>query len=158
MSGPSHGSPVGDSLWKANDHAVAERCPLGDEPRGLEERVVVRVAGLEDPRGKRVRGEDDVRRAVTRRHADTIGQELNEPFVRPPLADEPRLDATRDGRVEELLVLRDRERRPVRGEDEADERVVAELERRLDGACDPRLPVAHAGQHADPERLLERGA
>ena len=137
---------------------VAERCALGNQPRGLEERVAVRVAGLEDPRGKRVRGEDDVRRAITRRDADAIGQELHEPFVRPPLADEPRLDATRDGCVEQLLVLCDRERRPMRGEDEADERVVAELERRLDGACDPRLPVAHARQHADPERLLEGSA
>ena len=76
-----------------------------------------------------------------------------------PLADEPRLDAPA--------------RRPCRRARwyfaiESDDQCGARTKPTsaswpssspaLDGACDPRLPVAHAGQHADPERLLERGA
>ena len=30
MSGPSHGSPVGDSLWNEND-PVVDACGVGDE-------------------------------------------------------------------------------------------------------------------------------
>ena len=49
MSGPSHGSPVGDSLWKEKLHSVEAR-RLGDEARGLEQLVAVRVARGDDPR------------------------------------------------------------------------------------------------------------
>ena len=70
MSGPSHGSPVGLSLWKANDQLL-DPGALGDEPRGLEELVAVRVAVGEDPRRQAVRGEDDVR--VRAAHA--VGEE-----------------------------------------------------------------------------------
>ena len=49
MSGPSHGSPVGDSLWNENVHSCDARA-LGDEARGLEQLVAVRVALVEDPR------------------------------------------------------------------------------------------------------------
>ena len=60
MSGPSHGSPVGDSLWNENDQSSTPAA-LRDEARRLEQLVLVRVALGEDPRGQGVRGEDDVR-------------------------------------------------------------------------------------------------
>ena len=40
-------------------------------------------------------------------------------------------------------------------EHESDERVVPQLERRVDRAGDPRLPVAHAGEDADAHGILE---
>ena len=43
MSGPSHGSPVGDSLWKEKLH-VADARGLGDEASRLQQLVAVRVA------------------------------------------------------------------------------------------------------------------
>ena len=152
MSGPSHGSPVGDSLWKANDHRRRSPRALGDEPGRLEQRVAVRVAGLEDARGERVRGEDDVRIAVSGDAGRGRRAARRSPASVPHARTKRVSTRPATAVVEEPLVLRDRERRPVRREHEADERVVAELERRVDRARDPRLPVAHAGQHADPER------
>ena len=49
MSGPSHGSPVCDSLWNENVH-VSDACTLCDELRGLEQLVLVGITGLEDAR------------------------------------------------------------------------------------------------------------
>ena len=66
MSGPSHGSPVGDSLWKAKLQSPTPAA-LGDETARLEQLVAVRVALVEDARRQRVRREDDVRSAVPRK-------------------------------------------------------------------------------------------
>ncbi len=87
------------------------------------------------------------------RHASR--EQLDERGLRSPLPDEARLGAAGDRIVEERLVARDGERRPVRGEHEPQERVVTELERGLDRFGDPRLPVPHACEHRDPERALE---
>ena len=111
---------------------------------------------LEDPRWERVRREDHVRRLLVQRSAAALRQQRDEPGLAAPLANEAGLDTSGDRVVEELLVLRDRERRPVRREHEADDRVVPELDRRLDRGGDPRLPVAHPGEDGDPE-LPARG-
>ncbi len=62
---------------------------LGDEPRRLEQLVAIRVAGLEDPRGQRVRGEDDVRVGA----ADPVGEQLDEAGLVVPALDEVELRA-----------------------------------------------------------------
>ena len=43
MSGPSHGSPVGDSLWNENDQSSTPAA-VGDEGGRLEQLVAVGVA------------------------------------------------------------------------------------------------------------------
>ena len=88
MSGPSHGSPVGDSLWKEKLQAPRPR-RLGDEPRRLEQLVAVRIARLEDSRRQRVRREDDVRVGA----ADAIGEQLHEAGLVVPALDEAQLSA-----------------------------------------------------------------
>ena len=49
MSGPSHGSPVGDSLWNENDQSLAQRCALSDQCGRLQQLVPVRISVGEDP-------------------------------------------------------------------------------------------------------------
>ena len=142
MSGPSHCSPVGDSLWKAK-RPLVRAGPLGDEAGGLEQLVAVRIVLVEDARRERVRGEDDV--LVLLKH-EPLREELDEAGVGAPALDEAQLGAAGE-RVDELrAVLLDRQRRVVRREHEADDRVGAARQRLLDGLRDPRRPVAHAGE------------
>ena len=88
MSGPSHGSP-GRGLALEGEAPLCETGRLGDEPRRLEQLVAVRVAGLEDPRRQRVRGEDDVRVGA----AHPIGEQLDEAGLVVPALDEAELRA-----------------------------------------------------------------
>ena len=64
---------------------------LGDEARRLEQLVAVRVAGGDDPRGQRVRREDDVR--VGAAHARR--EELDEARLVVPALDEVERRAVR---------------------------------------------------------------
>ena len=93
MSGPSHGSPVGDSLWNENDQSSS---PARSATRrdGLEQLVLVRVALVEDARGEAVRGEDDVRVGA----ADAVGEELDEARLVVPALDEAELGAAGERR------------------------------------------------------------
>ena len=153
MSGPSHGSPVGLALWNANDQRL-EAGALGDQTGRLEQLVPVRVALVEDPRGKAVRGEDHVRV----RSADPVGEHVQVRLVVVPALDEPELGAACEALLEPLAVAVDRERRVVRREDEADDRVRAARERLLGRLRDSRAPVLHADVDGQTKLPLERRA
>ena len=153
MSGPSHGSPVGDSLWNEKLQ-VGEARRLGDEPRRLEQLVAVRVAGLEDPRRQRVRGEDDVRVGA----ADAVGEQLDEAGLVVPALDEAELRAAGERTLELLPVARDRERGVVRREHEPDDLLGSGRDRRIGRVRDARRPVLHPGEDRQPELGLERRA
>ena len=78
MSGPSHGSPVGDSLWNENDQsssarALARRAGAVSSSWSLYGSPSSRIRA-----GRRVRGEDDVRVGA----ADAVGEQLDEARAR----------------------------------------------------------------------------
>ena len=117
MSGPSHGSPVGDSLWKENDQSV-DPGRLGHEARRLEQLVAVGIALVEDPGRQRVGGEDDV--LVFLRHKP-LREQRDEAGLVAPALDEAQVRAAGD-RVDELRpVLLDREGRVVRRQHQPDD-------------------------------------
>ena len=149
MSGPSHGSPVGDSLWNENDQSSTP-ARVGDELRGLEQLVAVWVALVEDARRQRVRGEDDVRA----RSANAVGEERDEPGVVVPALDEGELGAVVERVFELVAVAGDREPAVVRGEHEPDDAVAPPSTAALDGLGDLRRPVLHAREDRQPELLL----
>ena len=156
MSGPSHGSPVGDSLWYENDQsvdagarrrrarAVSSSCSSYGSP------------SLEDARRQAVRGEDDVRVGA----ADAVGEELDEARLVVPALDEPR--ARRGPRAPSsscCAVAGDREPRVVRREHEADDACPRRPRAR---ARPPRRSAASSAscpvKTGQPELALERGA
>ena len=123
--------------------------------RRLEQSVPVRVPGVEDPRRKRVRGEDDVGVRFPARVADTAGEQLDEAgsvphsrtkrvSARPPAAasncssyfaiDSDDQCGARTSPTRSVVALRDRG---------------------VDRGRDPRLPVAHPREHGDAELVLE---
>ena len=104
MSGPSHGSPVALSLWKANDQS-RDAGALGDQARGLEQLVAVGIAVGEDPLREAVRREDDV--GVGPAHA--LGEQLEVGLVVVPALDEDELGAVVEGVLEAVAVPADRE-------------------------------------------------
>src|SRR5438270_7592086 len=83
---------------------------FGNETRSLEELVAIRVAGVEDARGQRVRGEDDVRVGA----ADAVGEQLDEAGLVVPALDEAQLRPARERPLELIAVTRDRESGVVR--------------------------------------------
>ena len=87
-----------------------------------------------------------------------VGEQLDEPGLGSPALDERELRAAAERFLELPPVPRDRERRVVRREHEADDRRRAGLERLLDRVGDPRRPVLHPREHGDAELALERGA
>ena len=148
MSGPSHGSPVGDSLWKANDHStIAARSTTSRD-------VSSRASAYVSP-DSRIRAGSECAVKTTcadRAAARRAARGGRRTRVGTPFPYEAGLHPAGDRLLEELTVLRDRERRPVRREHEPDERPVAAPERLLDGRADPRVPVPHAGEHGQAER------
>ena len=130
-----------------------------DEPRGLEQLRLVRVAEREDPLRQRVGGEDDVRAALDEGGAaDAAGEQVDEAGLFVPALDEPQLGAAGDRTLELVAVALDRHDGVVRREHEPDEHVGAARERRLGRLDDPRRPVLHARQDGDAELDLERRA
>ncbi len=127
---------------------------LGDEPRRLEQLLLVRIAELEDSGGQRVRREHDVRVGA----ANLRREELDEAGLVVPAVDEAQLGASVERALELLAIALNRERRVVRREDEADDRFGAARERRFRSVADARRPVLHAGEHRQLELPLERGA
>ena len=148
----------GRRLALKGERPVVDPAHIRHESARLEQSVPVGVSGVEDPRGKRVGGEDDVGRSFPSRVADTAGEQLDERGVGAPLPDEARLHATAGRGVELLLVPRDGQRGPVGCEDEADEKVTALRDRGVDRGGDPRLPVAHPCEHGRAELVLQAGA
>ena len=99
-------------------------------------------------------GEDDVGVG----DSNAVGEERDESGVGAPALDKAGLGAPGHRSLEELLVARDRQGRPVRREDEPDDDLGAAVECALDGVGDARLPVPHACVDGQRERLLERSA
>ena len=127
---------------------------LRDEATRLEKLSLVGIAELGDPRGQRVRREDGVRVGA----ADAVGEQLDEARLVVPALDEAQLRAAGQRAFELLAVTRDRERRVVRSEDEADDLAGAGGQRGLCRVRDPRLPVLHPGEDRQLELVLERRA
>ena len=114
MSGPSQGTPVGDSDWNENDHSsTAARSATSREVSSSSAFVV--AASLD---GEAVRREDDVR--VGPAHA--VGEQVDEAGVVAPALDEGELGAPAERVLELPAVAADRERRVVRREHEPDDR------------------------------------
>src|SRR6266545_8129269 len=90
---------------------------LRDEPRRLEQLVLVRIAVVEGARGQRMRGEDDVRG----RAADARRERVDERLEVVPALDHPQLRARVERALELLSVAGDRQARVVRREHEPDD-------------------------------------
>ncbi len=101
-----------------------------------------------------MRGEDDVCLGP----AHPVGEEVDEPRLGPPALDERELRAVAERRFDLAPIARDRERRVVRREDEADDGRRTGLECSRHRLGNPRRPVLHAREHGDAELPLERGA
>ena len=84
---------AGRALALERERPAVEPGALGHELRGLEELIPVRIALVEDPRGKAVRGEDDVRVGP----ANTVGEHVEVRLVRRASS---RRSAARPGRRE----------------------------------------------------------
>src|SRR5438067_9752506 len=87
--------------------------------------------------------------------ADTIGKQLDEAGLVVPTLDEAELPAAAERTLELLAVARDRERRVVRGEDEADDLLGSGGNRRLGRIRDVRRPVLHPGEDRQAELGFE---
>ena len=87
-----------------------------------------------------------------------VGEQLDEAGLVVPAVDEAQLGASVERALELLAIALDRERRVVRREHEADDRLGACGERRFRGVGDARRPVLHAGEDGQLELALERGA
>ncbi len=125
---------------------------LGDQPRGLEELVLVGIALVENPRRQAVRREDDV--PVEAAHP--LGEHVEVRLVRSPALDEAQLGPARERRLQALPVAVDRQLRVVRRQHEADDRLRAAGQRLLDRVRDPRLPVLHPHEHGHAELGFQR--
>ena len=152
MSGPSHGSPVGDSLWKrttSREHRRARRRaatsraarPRTDRPRrgcapGSECAVKTTCA---------VACRERDRRAARRTRSSC-------PSARRTGARRARASASSSCSPVPL----DRQRRVVRREHEPDDRPGARRERALRRLGDPRRPVRMPGEDRQAELRLER--
>ncbi len=127
---------------------------LGNEPGGLQELILVGIPPVEDPRGQRVRGEDDMGLGA----ADAVCEQLDETRLLVPALDEAQLPATAERPLELLAIAGDRERGVVRSEHEPDDLLGSGLESRICGVRDSRRPVLHSGEDRKPELVLEGGA
>ena len=76
------------------------------------------------------------------------------PGIVVPALDEEQLGAAAERPLELVAVAGDRERRVVRREHEADDRVGPGSDRRVRGLGDVRRPVLHAGEDREPEPFL----
>src|SRR5581483_1030613 len=90
--------------------------------------------------------------------ADAAGEDVEKGLVVVPALDEDELGTPLERRLEPLAVTGDRQAREVRREHDADDRLGAVGEGRLDRLGDPRLPVLHADEDRHSELALERGA
>ena len=142
MSGPEPRLARRRLALEGEAPVVADAGLLGDQARGLEQLVAVRIARVEDPRGQRVRREDD----MGVRSANAAGEELDEPRLVVPAVDERELGAARERLLQLVAVALDRHRRVVRGQHEPGDDLRAAGERRLGGIGDPRRPVLHPGE------------
>ena len=153
MSGPSHGSPVGDSLWKEKLHS--DRPAASATSRDVSSSWSRYGSPASRIRaGQRVRGEDDVRVGA----ANAVGEQLDEAGLVVPALDEAELRAAGERALELLAVARDRQRRVVRREHEADDLLGSRGDRRLGRVRDPRRPVLHPGEDRQAQLGLERRA
>ena len=144
----------GRRLALERERPVGDRGRLRDERGGLEQLVAVGIALGEDPRGQRVRREDDV--AV--RAPDPVGEEGDEAGVVVPALDELEPRTAGEAPLELVAVAGDRELRVVRREHQADDRVGAACDRPVGRLLDVRRPVLHAGEDREPEPLGQAGA
>ena len=103
MSGPSHGTPVGDSDWNENDH-LSPSAARSATAEDVSSSCSSYVAGAFD--GEAVRGEDDVRIGP----AHPVGEEVDEPRLGPPALDERELRSVAERCFDLAPIARDRER------------------------------------------------
>ncbi len=150
MSGPEP-RLAGRARALEGERPRVEVRPLRDQPRRLEQLVAIRVVHVEDPGRKAVRREDDVR--VGPAHA--VGEHGEVRLVHVPALDEAQPGAPVERVLEPLAVAVDGQRRVVRREHEADDRVGAALDRAVDGLGDPRRPVLHARVDREAELALQ---
>ena len=152
MSGPSHGSPVGDSLWNENDQSSTPAASATSRD------VSSSWSRYGSPSSRmRAGSECAVKTTCARCPRMRSARKAIEPGVVVPALDERGAGAPGDGLVELVAVAGDRERAVVRREHEADECARAGGERRSDGVRDARRPVLHAGVDRQAELGLERG-
>ena len=154
MSGPSHGSPVcGLALERerpAWEHARSR--PRAAAVSRSESRYVSPSSTI------RAGSECAVKTTCAVGAADAVGEQVDEAVLASPLANEARRDTARRPR---------RSNRPWYFAIESDDQCGASTSptrascpsssARSTAACDAWLPVAHAGEHRQPEPLLERG-
>ena len=123
MSGPNHGSGVRPALCQASPQSCEPdrgRDALGGRPQLRR----VRVAGVEDPLGQRVGGEQHPGLAGHRRQLgpEVGGDEVDERRLGRPALDPAHGDVVRGRRGRESIeVLTDRERRVVRRQHQPDD-------------------------------------
>ncbi len=114
--------------------------------------VFVRVSGLEDARRQGVGREDDVRI----RAAYALRQQVDEPRLVVPALDEREVGAAAEPSFQLLAVTRDRHRRVMRGQHQADDHLGARSDGGVRCLGDPRRPVLHTGEHGHiTERTLQ---
>ena len=133
--------------------------PLGYGGGGGAQLVGVRVAGGQDALGQRVGGEQHLRvgRQPGQRRAHLGGEELEVGGLQVPAVDPGERDAAAGGGgTGPLVVLADRERRPVRRQHQAHD---AAGGHRLDGGLDGGRGVLQPEHHGEPagRPLVERG-
>ena len=152
MSGPSHGSPVGLSLWNANDQSEMPAC-------SATSRDVSSSWSRYGSPSARIRSGRlwAVKTTCASVPPHALGQERDVRLVVVPALDEDQLGSAVEPLLEPVAVPADRDTRVVRRQHEPDEPVGTVSERALDGLRDPRVPMLHAHVNGQAGRLLQAG-